>query len=159
MTARRPLHIIALITLCPVVLLPSLFAQARAAALSTLPVPSIATQSAVFVERVQPDASRRLEPADRLSRGDRVITVVNWRRAEGEGSFVITNPLPSALAYQASAWDDQLVSADGGRTWGRLGTLRVGARFATPEDVTHVRWRISAAAQARGRIAYSGIVR
>ena len=121
--------------------------------------PAVSTQSAVFVERRQPDATRRLEPAHRLVRGDRVITVVNWSRAmPGSGGFVITNPLPSAVAYQASAWDDQDVSVDGGHTWGRLETLRVDNRFATPEDVTHVRWRIPAA-RTRGQIAYSGIVR
>jgi hypothetical protein len=53
------------------------------------------------------------------------------------------------------------VSVDGGKTWGKLGKLRIGSRLATPEDVTHVRWRISAAhaALGRGDIAYSGIVR
>jgi hypothetical protein len=121
--------------------------------------PVVATQSAVFVERLQPDATRRLEPANRLSRGDRVITVVNWSRATGTGPFVITNPLPASVAYQSSAWDDQDVSVDGGRTWGRLGALRSGKRFATPEDVTHMRWRISSQERRRGQIAYSGIVR
>jgi hypothetical protein len=122
--------------------------------------PGVSTQSAVYVERLQPDATRRLEPADRLSRGDRIITVVNWYRARRSSSpFVITNPLPSAVAYQASAWDDQDVSVDGGRTWGRLETLRIGKRYATPEDVTHVRWRIPPSERSRGRIAYSGIVR
>ena len=44
---------------------------------------------------------------------------------------------------------------------GRIGTLRYGMRLATPEDVTHVRWRVPAdhAAAGRGQIAYSGIVR
>ena len=121
--------------------------------------PAVATQSAVYVERLQPDARRRLEPASRLCRGDRIITVVNWSRATGTGPFVITNPLPSSVAYQSSAWDDQDVSVDGGRTWGRLGALRVGNRFATPEDVTHMRWRISGQERRRGQIAYSGIVR
>jgi hypothetical protein len=132
----------------------------RAASMTVPAEPSVSTQSTVFVERVQPDATRRLEPADRLVRGDRVITMVNWRRvARSSSPFVITNPLPTALSYQASAWDDQDVSVDGGRTWGRLEALRVGRRFATPEDVTHVRWRISPAARTRGQIAYSGIVR
>lgn len=130
------------------------------AARTAAPRPHVATHSAVYVERVQSDTMRRLEPAERLSRGDRVITVVNWSVQGNRGdSFVITNPLPSALAYEASAWDDQDVSVDGGRTWGRLGVLKVGTREATPQDVTHIRWRIVASDHTRGQIAYSGIVR
>ena len=123
--------------------------------------PSVALDSAVFVELAAPQGTRRLEPATRLSRGDRVVTVVSWHRLGGEGGFTVTNPLPRKLAYQASAREDEEVSADGGRTWGRLGTLKYGSRLATPEDVTHVRWRIPAghAARGRGHIAYSGIVR
>ncbi|MBW8752810.1 MAG: hypothetical protein JF595_01460 [Sphingomonadales bacterium] len=123
--------------------------------------PAVATDSAVFVERMQQDNQRMLEPASRLNRGDRVVTIVNWYRMGGDGGFTITNPLPRAIAYQASARDDQEVSVDGGRSWGRLGTLRVAGRVATPEDVTHMRWRIPAngARRGQGRIAYSGIVR
>jgi hypothetical protein len=122
--------------------------------------PAVATDSAVFVERTR-DNLRSLEPADRLSRGDRVVTVVSWTRMGGDGSFTITNPLPRAIAYQASANDNQEVSVDGGRSWGKLGELRIGNRRATPEDVTHMRWRIPAvnAARGQGQIAYSGIVR
>jgi hypothetical protein len=123
--------------------------------------PSVATDSAVFVERNQAGIQRSLEPAARLSRGDRVVTVVTWYRVGGDGGFTITNPLPRAITYEASARDDQEVSADGGRTWGKIGTLRVAGRLATPEDVTHMRWRVgrSIAARGRGQIAYSGIVR
>lgn len=123
--------------------------------------PAVATDSAVFVERSPRGSLRSLEPADRLSRGDRVVTIVNWYRTGGNGGFTITNPLPSSIAYQASARDDQEVSVDGGRSWGRLGELRIDGRTATPEDVTHMRWRVPATAAARGqgRIAYSGIVR
>jgi hypothetical protein len=121
----------------------------------------VETDSAVFVEQLKPGNVRQLAPADRLQRGDRVVTVVTWRRNDPGGGFVITNPLPRPIAYQASARDDEEVSVDGGRTWGRLEQLRTMGRIATPEDVTHVRWRISAqtAARGRGRIAYSGIVR
>jgi hypothetical protein len=132
----------------------------------TLPIaanaqPAVATDSAVFVERTENGNTRSLEPASRLSRGDRVVTIVNWYRMDGDGGFTITNPLPRAIAYQASARDDQEVSVDGGHTWGRLGELRVAGRIASPEDVTHMRWRIPAnsAERGQGRIAYSGIVR
>lgn len=134
---------------------------ALASSASAQGTPAIATDSAVYIERIAPDASRRLEPASHLSRGDRVVTVVRWYRMGGDGGFVITNPLPSLLAYQDSASDMQEVSVDGGRTWGRLDAMRVGTRGATPEDVTHVRWKIPArtASRGRGQIAYSGIVR
>jgi hypothetical protein len=136
-----------------------------AAAALTAPNPamaqaSVALDSAVFVERAVPEG-RRLEPASALSRGDRVVYVVTWERTAGSGSFVVTNPLPRSVYFQESASGDEEVSVDGGRTWGKLGELRLGARFATPEDVTHVRWRVPAAEAARGkgRIAYSAIVR
>ena len=123
--------------------------------------PSVATDSAVFVERLAPGNVRHLEPADHLIRGDRIITVVTWYRMGGDGGFVITNPMPRAITYQESAHRDEEVSIDGGRSWGRLGALRIGTRLASPEDVTHVRWRIAPghAARGRGHIAYSGIVR
>ncbi len=123
--------------------------------------PTVALDSAVFVEKVQRGNVRSLEPAERMIRGDRIVTVVTWYRMGGAGGFTVTNPLPRAIAYQASAREDEEVSVDGGRSWGRIGVLRVGSRQATPEDVTHVRWRVPAdrAAQGRGLIAYSGIVR
>ena len=116
-------------------------------------------QSAVYVERVASDQTRTLEPASQFSRGDRVITVVNWYRFGGDGGFVITNPLPASVSYQRSARENEEVSVDGGRSWGRLESLRVGKRFATPEDVTHVRWKVAPTLHTHGQIAYSGIVR
>ena len=124
---------------------------------------SIAIDSAVFIEHQAADSSHRLEPATTLSRGDRVVTVLSWSRESraNSGGFTLTNPLPRMVAYQRSGEEREEVSADGGRTWGELGNLRYGSRLATPEDVTHVRWRVPAARAAigRGRIAYSAIVR
>ena len=113
--------------------------------------------SAVYVERSRGQV-RSLVPADKLSRGDRVVTILSWQQGRREG-FTLVNPVPRPIAYQGSAHDDEQVSVDGGRTWGRLGELTIGSRLATTEDVTHVRWRVSPARAAEGRIAYSGIVR
>ena len=56
-------------------------------------------------------------------------------------------------------------STDGGRNWGQLGIMRMrdrdGTRLASPEDVTHLRWRVadSEAARGSGRFTYSALVR
>ena len=93
--------------------------------------------------------------------GDRVVYVVRWTRMGGQGGFTVTNPLPKKVYYQGSADGREEVSLDGGRSWGKLDALRVGNRLATPEDVTHVRWRVPAneAARGSGQITYSAIVR
>ena len=126
--------------------------------------PQVAIDSAVFVERTRVrdgEPVRSLEPAAKLVRGDRVVTVVNWYRLGGSGGFTVTNALPAGLAYQQSADPSEEVSVDGGHAWGRLGQLRLGDRVATAEDVTHVRWRVSPARAlaGAGRIAYAGFVR
>lgn len=124
----------------------------------------VALDSAIYVERSN-GLTRSLSQADRLSRGDRVVTILTWQKQGGarndNSGFTVVNPLPRQIAYQGSARDDEEVSVDGGHTWGRLGELTVGARLATAEDVTHVRWHVAAkqAAQGQGRIAYSAIVR
>lgn len=143
------------------IILPALAAASAPALAAMRETPTVSLDSAVYVEKVAGNNVRRLEPAYRMTRGDRVVTVVTWYRMGGQGGFTVTNPLPRSIAYQASAADDEQVSVDGGRNWGKLSELRVGARLASPEDVTHVRWRVPAsrAAQGRGLIAYSGIVR
>ena len=123
--------------------------------------PLIALDSAVYVEKVTPGQGRSLRPAVQLSRGDRVVYVVKWYRMGGTGSFTVTNPLPRTVYYQGSADGSEEVSIDGGRHWGKLEQLRSGTRFATPEDVTHVRWHVPASQAERGtgEITYSAIVR
>ena len=134
---------------------------ALAAPVVAVAAPLVALDSTVFVERIRPGAVRLLEPARQLKRGDRLVYVVSWQRKAGGAGFTLTNPLPRAVYYQRSAADDELVSVDGGKRWGKLEALRIGARIATPEDVTHLRWRVapSAAAKGAGRITYSAIVR
>ncbi len=128
---------------------------------ATAASPLVALDSAVYVERVVPQKGRMLQPASTLRRGDRVVYVVSWYRMGGQGGFTVTNPLPKKVYYQGSADGREEVSIDGGRNWGRLESMRVGNRLATPEDVTHVRWRVPASEAARGsgQITYSAIVR
>lgn len=130
-------------------------------ATSVQAAPAVSLDSAVFVERASANAGRMLEPASELTRGDRVVYVVRWYKLGGDGGFVVTNPLPRSVYFQGSANGDEEVSIDGGRTWGKLGAMRLGGRIATPEDVTHVRWRVDprTASRGQGRIAYSAIVR
>lgn len=125
--------------------------------------------SDVFVERfvTAPGGgkSRILERADQLRQGDRVIFVVNWtalRRSE----FTVTNPMPRSVAFQRSVDGAEEVSVDGGRSWGRMEALTVrdpdgGVRSATPEDVTHLRWRVPGplAQRGSGQLTYRGVVR
>jgi hypothetical protein len=127
--------------------------------------PTISVDSAVYVEKTKSRGgalTRTLQPADHLGRGDRVVTVVSWYRLSGGNTgFTVTNALPTSLAYQSSAAENEEVSIDGGHHWGKLENLRIDGRQATPEDVTHVRWHVtpSAAMAGAGRIAYAGFVR
>lgn len=123
---------------------------------------------AVYVEK-SPAAGlrsiRSLEPADKMISGDRVVLVLDWRAPEKPGGFMLTSPVPKPLSFERSSNGMEEISVDGGRSWGRMGTLLIrdgdGTRLAGPEDVTHIRWRIPAqtAARGSGRIAYSAIVR
>ena len=124
----------------------------------------------VFVEREvaigDGSSAKVLEPARTLRRGDRLVYVVSWRAPQARGGHLtITNPLPRTIAYERSADGDEDVSIDGGRSWGKLDALRVrdGSvwRYATPQDVTHVRWNVppQLALAGSGRLTWSGIVR
>ena len=130
----------------------------------------VTVANAVYVEREVTNANgssaRVLEPAQTLRRGDRLVYVVSWRAPQARGEHLtITNPLPRAIAYERSAGGDEDVSVDGGRSWGKLDSLRVRDglvwRYATPQDVTHIRWKVppQLALAGSGRLTWSGIVR
>ena len=126
---------------------------------------AIDIQRSVYVENRNTDTSgkpaRTLERADRLRRGDVVVLMLEWTAAGKPDSFVVSSRVPRDLAFKRSGGVAAQVSIDGGLSWGTLDTLRIGKRRATPEDVTHLRWRVSNAdaAQGRGMLTYSAIVR
>jgi hypothetical protein len=90
------------------------------------------------VEWVEPE---RVVPGDKLIFGTRYA---NRGDAPIE-RFVVTNPVPASVAVTGEIDPAQLVSVDGGATWGKLADLEIvqpeGARRAAlPADVTNVRW-------------------
>ncbi|MCH2486939.1 MAG: hypothetical protein MK010_04245 [Erythrobacter sp.] len=119
--------------------------------------PAVSITRSVFVETLSDDGVE-LEPATRLERGDKVVLVMQWERNRAQRPFTLASRVPEELAFQRSGDASVEVSINGGRRWGRLGDLRSGQRLASPEDVTHLRWRIAAGDDRRLR-SYSAIVR
>lgn len=150
----------------------SLIAAALFGALAATPAiarQDVALESSVYVERTSYTGDgrivRRIEPASRLVRGDKVVLVLEWSGDRDAEGFAVTSPIPATLSFRQSGREGEQVSVDGGRSWGELGDLRIReggeTRLASAADVTHVRWRITSreAAQGTGRIAYSAFVR
>lgn len=113
----------------------------------------VRTKSSIFVERIDPQGTGarrvRLEPARQVSSGERLIYVVEYRNTGNKPvrGFTVTNPLPRTVRLDETVDGSELVSIDGGRSWGPLASLKVpmGAnswRPANTEDVTHLRWRV-----------------
>ncbi len=132
----------------------------------------VALNSAVFVEKTVSGADGRqktvLEAPKVVVPGDRLVFVLSYKNQGDRPAtdFIVTNPLPGAVAYQGTTDDRAQVSVDGGRNWGALIALKVresdgSLRSARMEDVTHVRWpmRKSIAPGAKGNLSFRGIVR
>ncbi len=88
---------------------------------------AVSLASAVFVERIghtqDGRVERRIEPAKRLTRGDKVVLMVEWRAAQADKGFAVTSPIPRTLAFQEISLEGAEVSVNGGRSWGRIGEL------------------------------------
>ena len=91
----------------------------------------VRTKSSIFVERIDPQGSGarrvRLEPARQVSSGERLIYVVEYRNTGKRPvqGFTVTNPLPRTVRLDETVDGSELVSIDGGRSWGPLASLRV----------------------------------
>jgi uncharacterized repeat protein (TIGR01451 family) len=132
----------------------------------------VSLTSNVFVEKsvAQPDGKTRLvlEEPKTVVPGDRLVFVLAYKNLGGKPAtdFVVTNPMPGAVAYQGTPDASAIVSIDGGRSWGTLAALKVrkadgSARAAYPEDVTHVRWAMKTPIPvgAAGKLSFRGIVK
>lgn len=93
------------------------------------------------------------------------LTYSNRGRAPAT-NFVVTNPIPSGVAFESTSDAQAVVSVDGGKTWGALVALRVRAadgtwRAARPAEVTHIRWTLMAPIPVggSGKFNFRGVVR
>ena len=133
---------------------------------------NVALTSAVYVERDLTDASGRprveLHAPDVVTPGDRLVFILSYRNAGAQPAnhFIVTNPLPQAVAYAGTPDESAAVSVDNGRNWGDLASLRIREddgrwRSARPEDVTHIRWTLARPLRAgsSGKLSFRGIVR
>ena len=148
-----------------------LFVIALLAPSLALAANNVTLSSAVFLEKTIADSSGHarivLEEPQSVTPGDQLVFILNYRNAGNApaSDFIVTNPLPAAVAYSGSR-DSAQVSIDGGRSWGTLPALKIREadgrwRTARPEEVTHVRWAFknTIAAGAHGKLSFRGIVR
>ena len=123
---------------------------ATAAVLAAFPASAqdVSVDSAVYRESASGGAMQ-LEPATRLTSGDRVVTILTWDVPRG-GNYTVTSPVPAGLVLQSASQPGLEVSTDGGRSWRVL---------ADPDNVprgtTHLRWQ----AGGNGRLSYRAVVR
>jgi uncharacterized repeat protein (TIGR01451 family) len=153
------------------------FARFAAVALALIGVSAQAAtplqlSSDVFVEKqvVRKDGSRTvvLEKPDLVLPGDNLVFVVKYRNTGSAtaSNFVVTNPLPTAVAFNGTSDGLEVVSINGGKSWGLLGALRVRqaddtVRAAERRDVTHIKWNLNQplTAGAEGKLIFRGIVK
>ena len=133
---------------------------------------NMALDSQILVERIAtgPDGKSRaaLEAPKVVTPGDKLVIALTYRNdgAEPITDFVVTNPVPSSVAFAGTESKDAQFSVDGGKTWGELAVLKVQSadgtsRGATYADVTHVRWKIAEAIPAggKGQLSFRGTVK
>ena len=125
---------------------------AVAALLTAAPLAAqdVAIDSAVYRETASADGARRVAPAGRLLRGDRVVTILTWEAPRG-ASYTAVSPVPAGLTIESASRAGVEVSTDGGRSWRRLDDPD-----AVPPGITHLRWQIGA---GEGRLSYRAVVR
>lgn len=149
-----------------------IFAVAMAAPAAAQTSNAVSLNSDVLVERTSTDAQGRqqvtLEEPSTVIPGDKLVFVLRYRNngATAASDFVVTNPLPTAVAFEGAGDDRAQVSVDGGRNWGALSALNVReadgtSRPAAARDVTHIRWAFAQPIPAgeAGRLMFRGIVR
>jgi hypothetical protein len=109
----------------------------------------VTVESAVYAETVTDDGARVIVPADRLARGDRIVTILRWE-APHDGAYTAISRVPVGLAPESASNPGLEVSTDGGRSW-----QRIGRSGRIPREATHLRWQIRG---GEGRLSYRAVV-
>lgn len=149
------------------------------ASIAALAVPGIAVaannvalSSDVFVERKIEKSDGRtaivLEQPKTVLPGDNLVFVVKYKNVGNQPAtdFSVTNPLPKAVAFNGTSDGSEIVSIDGGKSWGPLSTLTYTrengeARPALLSDVTHIKWKFnrSLSVGSEGKLIFRGTVK
>lgn len=150
----------------------AIVAAASAAAPAFAGSTPVELTSSVFVERQVVNADGRkavvLEKPNMVTPGDSLVFIVKYRNAgsTAANNIVVTNPMPNAVAFNGTSDGTELVSVDGGKSWGTLPSLSVTGpdgkpRAARMADVTHVKWNVNQVltAGAEGKLVFRGIVK
>lgn len=133
---------------------------------------NVALSSNVFVERKveMPNGKTAfvLEQPNTVTPGDNLVFVVKYKNVGRAPAidFSVTNPLPKAVAFNGTSDGSEIVSIDGGKTWGELATLKYRSakgdfRPALMTDVTHIKWKFnrSLSVGSEGKLIYRGTVK
>lgn len=141
-----------------------------ALALAAAAAGTVALDSSIKLDKVITENGQtrhELVAPQKVVPGNHLLFVTDYHNtgAKAVDHFVVTNPVPSAVALEEAPAGDALVSVDGGKSWGKLALLRVAlpggvSRAAQATDVTHVRWVVPVIAPgAAGTLSYRAIVR
>lgn len=131
---------------------------------------TVSLDSTIKLDKVVTDKGQtrhELVAPEKVVPGNHLVFMTSYRNNGDKpfDHFVVTNPVPSAVALESVDNGQFDVSVDGGQTWGKLAQLTVAKPGAAPRaaqagDVTHVRWVIASIAPgASGTLEYHAVVR
>lgn len=128
--------------------------------------------SDVYVVQTKLDEDGRkfvtLEDPKIVLPGDNLVFIVRYRNIgrKEASDLTVTNPIPRDVRYAGSLDGLELVSVNGGRSWGFLFEQKVQEddgfeRPAKYADVTHVKWRLkhTLAPGQGGKIVFRGVAK
>ena len=133
---------------------------------------NVSLSSDVYIERKieKPNGTTALvlEQPTTVTPGDKLVFVVKYKNVGSApaSDFSVTNPLPKTVAFEGTSDGTELVSIDGGKSWGPLAALSYvssngNIRPALMSDVTHVKWKFnrSLSAGSGGKLVFRGTVK